>query len=1340
MARLNAVRYDRARLAGATLGIRPPGAPVISQEDYADGAFLIAAAPYTGQVAQAAVHWRVYDRLGVLVTDLGVETTNLTLRSFGADEGIVSGDEYRIGCAQQDALGQWGAEGLGYAYAYAAGSALSEARAWNSPADITGVADGALITGRTVPDRASTPENDVLVPDNGASRPPKYHAALAVANNQPALGFNVDAYRDARLFGPRLATGGTFTVALAVYLTSNGGPLYQLTPGFGVTGYRLKLQADGSVNNNGTTLSPSAALPLSAVSIILLEVDSGVAIKTAVNGTERLNAPVGVVGWADFAAEWIFIADDLTNGTGYLLAHAFWNRKLTAAETLSLGQQWAAQFGGTYTPTNAAPGLCGAFTTPAGPDHTETLHPGDTLAWGAATDSDGDLDHYEVQWREWGGGISWNALGTPATNSYVLTAADIVAMGAGPNRYWRVRGIDATGLAGPWRESAKVTIDDSGAVAPGAPTISGAATGPLEVTLTLGAGSGATSHELRRDGVVIDTFGAVPTTPYVDAVPAPAGSYVYELRAINDVGSTSASVTVPYLPAAPTLTLAAASSTQLRATIGAGANATAHKLYAGDAAGFPRDPAHLVQTWGATPTSPYTFGAYGSQTTHYAVVVAENAFGSTESPERSATTLFGGPPPGDYPSANDSAVFARRWTDTEGYWGNWTPSAPGPCGMLGPIKGGFRFVGSAMALAFVAAPAADAMSVAGWGALGELNGALPFEPYAGHQDAAFGIGACISGKASDGSPQYGVAAVLSSGLLSGSVGGYPCADYGRGSGYFDVLIRVPGGGVHLSAGLVGTIDATVDRTFGCRGLRCLPKYDFTLQVTPRWDLDASGRTYEIHATVFGDPQDNIVGDVHEIVALPNRIPCGHGAYILGPIPGGFATFGGLSVDNTGSTCPEEFVEPATHTIETPTADTAQRCGELTLLGSPYAHTGAGNHVETDWIIRPAGGGASVWESLGGEDLERKVLPAGTVPYGTPLELVIVYRDDTAPTPIESSPSDPAPFTLDAPTTLGAPPIVSPVADEAIVGTGTLEFGAAPGAGVSETVVYGARITTNGGATWTDLFPVGSIVPDTPYTFDVSALPAGTAAIEVYAQGACSNSPGAVVCVTLAPEPCDPVPVNPTTLRRLELHSDTPFAGGRRTWFLPDFLEGGTDEREDQGVEHTVIPYLRGADGFPQLRGKAVLRLVWEDLTWDERRLQMISDGREDNGALQAELAADGMLTDLGRTLVKQQLYITGPDGVQRPGETKLQFGVYRRTALEHLTFLLQQSGAFPYFTVGDVLDTDAVIDLDFDYDTHLSALYKLCEAAKARVTYQRTCNGYRVNLVSQPSLPNRPTS
>ena len=84
-----------------------------------------------------------------------------------------------------------------------------------------------------------------------------------------------------------------------------------------------------------------------------------------------------------------------------------------------------------------------------------------TLSWSGASDADGNIAHYELQ-KTANGGASWSAAGTASGGSTAVKLAE----GAGAAVQFRIRTVDAFGIASGWKTSGTVTVNS----APSAPT------------------------------------------------------------------------------------------------------------------------------------------------------------------------------------------------------------------------------------------------------------------------------------------------------------------------------------------------------------------------------------------------------------------------------------------------------------------------------------------------------------------------------------------------------------------------------------------------------------------------------------------------------------------------------------------------------------------------------------------------------------------------------------------------------------------------------------------------------------------------------------------------------
>ena len=164
--------------------------------------------------------------------------------------------------------------------------------------------------------------------------------------------------------------------------------------------------------------------------------------------------------------------------TGYL---KYWNENFsegsrpafTLPSTLTVGDD------GTVA-TNTPPTTPSSFTIPSQINGGSTI----TVAWGAASDEEDNLEGYKVE-RSLDGGSTW----TQIYQGTACSTANLVPFGSVSVMY-RVKAYDAEGLESAWKTSTQVTvINNTAPTAPGSITVPQEVQGGQPLAVTWGASS-----------------------------------------------------------------------------------------------------------------------------------------------------------------------------------------------------------------------------------------------------------------------------------------------------------------------------------------------------------------------------------------------------------------------------------------------------------------------------------------------------------------------------------------------------------------------------------------------------------------------------------------------------------------------------------------------------------------------------------------------------------------------------------------------------------------------------------------------------------------------------------
>ncbi|MBU0574035.1 MAG: Ig-like domain-containing protein [Candidatus Margulisbacteria bacterium] len=242
---------------------------------------------------------------------------------------------------------------------------------------------------------------------------------------------------------------------------------------------------------------------------------SGVSVEAvAMNIAEDIDFTTNPTGWLTYNAnyEYTLVGSDGTREVYYKVRDIASNESNTVNSSIILDT----------TPPEQV-----VLSSPADYSATNDLTP--TLAWNAATDITSGIGSYEVRWD----GTEVSTQG--ATTEFTFTVSQSEA-----SHTWEVRAQDKAGNWGVFSSTWTVTLD---ATAPSTPTlaypISGVTTNDATPTFLWDAAtdplSGIGNYEIRIDGTVTATVGAVTTWTAVDSLTN--SSHTWDARAKDKAGN-----------------------------------------------------------------------------------------------------------------------------------------------------------------------------------------------------------------------------------------------------------------------------------------------------------------------------------------------------------------------------------------------------------------------------------------------------------------------------------------------------------------------------------------------------------------------------------------------------------------------------------------------------------------------------------------------------------------------------------------------------------------------------------------------------------------------------------
>lgn len=591
-----------------------------------------------------------------------------------------------------------------------------------------------------------------------------------------------------------------------------------------------------------------------------------------------------------------------------------------------------------------------------------------------------------------------------------------------------------------------------------------------------------------------------------------------------------------------------------------------------------------------------------------------------------------------------------------------------------------------------------------------------------------GIGALLGGTKAGGD-QVGIAAYVSTGQSSQALSYFQCSQVGLSldSAFEVVIVAEPDGVTQEESEPVPLVVASWRALVGIAPL-CARRdvlYYVLLHVT-KPDRIGTPNRLAILARVFGPA--GFMAEINETIDLednannPVVLDCGYAGFVSQHTPNslagdvGFREFWSLAIDQiTADECDEvPFEIPDDVTPE------AVVVCDVVFLTLPL-------FFDTSSIV------AALWEIADAYDTG---FAAPITPLLVITDTITAYTAQLLPgdyiarvtlTYADSSTlvSESVAFVIPDNEPPSAPVIVTPLDGETISGgTTVLRFNPSivPD---GDPIEYGARISIDGGDTYLPLFALGTILPDTDYDVDLTGIGgARNVIIQVFASDGCLETPYEI-CIIIVTPPCPEEIINITTVRRLELWTDIMGNAGERELFIPEFTPEIPDHREVGGEETMAFTVPRVSarnehNGVAEaLLVRKVLRVVYEDLTWEEVRIARISTQHRDDEGQVISLQCESIAYDLNTRIIRR---------TERSGDTLLNFGMYGKTLPEQVTHLL--SYAPGYFITGTILDTTTRGDVDFEWDNCGAGRRKLSDEYGLESSVRRVCNGlYALNYV-----------
>jgi hypothetical protein len=251
-----------------------------------------------------------------------------------------------------------------------------------------------------------------------------------------------------------------------------------------------------------------------------------------------------------------------------------------------------------------------------------------------------------------------------------------------------------------------------------------------------------------------------------------------------------------------------------------------------------------------------------------------------------------------------------------------------------------------------------------------------------------------------------------------------------------------------------------------------------------------------------------------------------------------------------------------------------------------------------------------------------------------------------------------------------------------------------------------------------VWAAGELMFDQTFVFD-APLPPGLPGLSHESWGGAAHWAGIQLY-----DSCTSDVIHVTRVRRLEVWdevaSGVTAAGtaGKVLAYIPEIISI-EDERELMDDERLRCLLVHGSPGTEHIVAKRVLRTIYLDFTWEEWRIEKVTDSRLEDGSLVLEVEAVGIIFDLAHGRVQQ---------VQANGNVDTDFDPPAMELTDHISGLILSSpGIKSHFAEGELAVVEPV-EISYQGDCPLSAVRALAAAAEVEYHVVRGCNKYLITM------------